>query len=70
MVVLFICLMLAVFGKLIGFAARAAWGVFKTCLVILFPIILIGMVFAGFMYVAVAVFLIVGLITLIGRAIA
>lgn len=63
---IFIILMLAVFGEMIGFSVKAAWGITKVLLYIVFlPIILIGLVFAGLVYVAVPILAIIGVITLI-----
>lgn len=63
---IFIILMLAVFGEMIGFAVKAAWSITKVLLYIVFlPIILIGLVFAGLVYVAVPILAIIGVITLI-----
>lgn len=40
---LFIFLMLGVFGKLVGLAFRATWGVTKICFRLIFlPVVLIG----------------------------
>ncbi len=50
---LFIFLMLGVFGKLVGLAFRATWGVTKICFRLIFlPVVLIGLALAGLMYIA------------------
>ena len=64
---LFIILMFLIFGKLIGFAVKAAWGISKMLLsVVLLPLILIGMVAAGLIYIAFPVLIILGVVSLIG----
>lgn len=62
---LFLIRMLGIFGKLLVFGLRAAWGVSKLLLtVVFFPVILIGMVFAGLIYLAFPILIIVGIVTL------
>ena len=62
---IFMVLLFMVFGKMLVFAVKAAWGVTKiVCTVVLFPLILIGMVVGGLIKIAVPVLLIVGVITL------
>ena len=65
---LFIILMLVVFGKLIGLAIKATWGITQIVFgVILLPLILIGLVVGGLIYVALPVLVVIGVITLIAR---
>lgn len=65
---LFMICMLGVFGKLLVFGLRAAWGVSKLLLtVVFFPVILIGMVFVGLIHLAFPILLIVGIIALLSR---
>lgn len=62
---LFLILLLVVFGKLLGFAIKASWGIIKILFtVILLPLILIGLVVVGLMYVALPVLLILGVVSL------
>ena len=62
---IFMVLLFMVFGKILVFAVKAAWGVTKiVCTVVLFPLILIGMVVGGLIKIALPVLLIVGVITL------
>ena len=66
---LFIILMIAVFGKVIGIAIKAAWGLTKVLVTIVFlPIILIVMAVSGFMTLAVIALIIGGMIALITSA--
>ena len=62
---LFAILMIMVFVKLIGFAIRAAWGISKVLVTLVFlPLILIGLVLGGLIYLALPILLVVGLVTL------
>ncbi len=63
---LFIFCMLGVFGKLFFFGLKAAWGISKFVLNIVFlPIILIVMVAGGLLSVAFPLLLIIGIIGLV-----
>ena len=65
--VLFIICMLCFVGKLFFFGIKAAWGISKMLLsVVLLPLILIGMVAAGLIYIAFPVLIIIGVVSLIG----
>lgn len=65
---LFLICMLGIFGKLLVFGLRAAWGVSKLLLIVVFfPMILSGMVFAGLIYLAFPILIIVGIVTLLSR---
>ena len=60
--ILFLLLMIVVFGKLIWLAMRAAWGITKVLFSIVFlPIVLIVLALSGLMVVALPVLIIVGL---------
>lgn len=62
---LFAILMIMVFGKLIGFAIRAAWGISKVLITLVFlPLILIGLVLGGLIYLALPILIVVGLVAL------
>jgi hypothetical protein len=66
---LFAILMVGVFGKMIGFAFRAAWGLTKVLVdLVLLPIVLIVLVFAGFLYIAFPLLIIAGIIMLVKDA--
>ena len=50
---LFVILLLVIFGKLLSFALKAAWSITKILFsVVIFPLVLIMLVVAGLMYVA------------------
>ncbi len=66
--ILFTILMLMVFGELLGFALKAAWGVTKVVLfLILLPLILIGLVVGGMIYLALPILAIAGIVMLFKR---
>lgn len=63
---LFVVLLLIIFGKLLIFAIKAAWGITKILLnIVLLPLIIIGMFAGGLTYLALIVLAIVGLVSLI-----
>lgn len=69
MTVLFFIIFFMIFGKLIGFAFKATWSIMKVMLYIVFlPLILVGMVFKGLVFVALPILLVVGLISLFETA--
>ena len=62
MTLIFIILMMVVFGKLIILAMKAAWGITKVLVtIIFFPLVLIGMVFAGAIYLAIGLLIVCGI---------
>ena len=63
---LFVVLLLTIFGKLLIFAIKAAWGITKILLnIVLLSLIIIGMFAGGLTYLALIVLAIVGLVSLI-----
>ncbi len=69
MTILFFILFFAVFGKMIGFAFRATWSLFKVLMFIVFlPLILVGFVFGGLLYIAFPILIVVGIVSLISNA--
>ena len=63
---LFTILIIVVFGKLIGFAIRATWGISKVIItLVLLPMILIVLVLGGLLSIAFPILVIVGLIALV-----
>ena len=62
---LFAICMIGFIWKLFVFGVRASWGIMKLlCTVVLFPVILIGMVVCGLLYVAFPLLIIAGVIVL------
>ena len=63
---LFFILMLAVFGKILGFAIKATWGISKIVFsVVLLPLFLIGLVLKGLLTLALPILVVIGIISLI-----
>ncbi|MBO4910164.1 MAG: hypothetical protein J5476_12880 [Lachnospiraceae bacterium] len=61
----FVILMFIVIGKLLHLAIKLAWGMTKiVCAVVFFPIILIGLAIAGFIYLAILILIVVGILSL------
>lgn len=64
--IIFIILMLIVFGKILKFAIKAAWGITKIVVsLVLLPLILVGLALSGLIIVAIPVLVVVGIIALI-----
>lgn len=62
---IFAICMFWVFGKLLIFGIKAAWGISKIFFtIILLPVLLIGMVLGGLIYLALPLVIIIGLISL------
>ena len=67
---LFNILMIGIFGKMIGLAFRATWGITKIVFsLVVLPVVAIVAAFAGLMTIALPVLLVVGIITLIANLI-
>ena len=67
MLTLFFIVLLFVFiGKMIHLAFKFAWGISKIVLAIVsFPLILVGLAIAGFMWVSIIILIIAGIISLL-----
>lgn len=64
--VLFAILMIIVFGKLLGFAIKATWGISKIVVsVVLLPLFLIGLVLKGLISIALPILIVIGVISLV-----
>ena len=62
---LFFIFLFCIFGKLFFFGMRAAWSISKLLITIVFlPVILLGMVFDGLLYLAFPILLIIGILSL------
>lgn len=69
MTLLFTIFFFLIFGKMIGFAFRATWSIFKIVMYLVFlPLILVGLLIGGFVYIALPILLVVGLISLLTNA--
>ena len=63
---IFLVMMILVFGKILGFAIRAAWGVSKiVCTVVFLPLLVVGLVLIGLVKIALPILLIVGGVSLL-----
>ncbi len=63
---LFTILTFLVFGKLLIFAVKASWGLARILVTIIFlPLVLVGLVVAGVIYLAVPLLVIAGIISLV-----
>ena len=66
---LFIIFFFMIFGRMIGFAFRATWSITKVVFFLVFlPLILVGLVIGGFIYIALPVLLVVGVVNLLTKA--
>lgn len=66
MTLIFAIMMLAVFGKLLAVAVKATWGISKVIVsCVLFPLVLIGLVVGGLMYIALPILIITGVVMLL-----
>lgn len=64
--ILFTICMIWFIGKFFVFGLKASWGILKfLCTVVFFPVILIGMVVGGLIYIALPILIIGGIIGLI-----
>ena len=64
--IIFFILMIVVFGKILKFALKAAWGISKIIVsVILLPLFLILLVLKGLLIIAFPVLIVVGLVSLL-----
>ena len=65
--ILFLIFLFGIFGKLFFFGLKAAWGLSKFVLmVVFFPVILIGMLIVGLVKLAFPLLLIFGVIAMFG----
>ncbi len=64
---IFTILMFVIFGKILFFAIKAAWGITKILFAIVFlPVVLIVLALMGLFYIAMPVLAVIGLIALFG----
>lgn len=63
---LFMILLIAVFGKVLIFALKAAWGITKILFTVVFlPVILVGLVIGGLLSIAFPLLVVAGIILLV-----
>lgn len=64
--ILFIICMIWFIGKFFIFGLRASWGILKLlCTVVFFPVILIGMVVGGLLYIAFPILIVGGIVAFV-----
>jgi hypothetical protein len=67
LILLFTVMMISVFGRLLIWGIRAAWGIGKMIFsLILLPIVLIGLACTGMIYIALVVLVVCGVVTFVG----
>lgn len=65
---IFIILMFIVFGRILKFAIKAAWGMSKViCSIVLLPLFLICLVFKGLVEIALPILIVVGIISFLSE---
>ena len=65
LLLLFVFCMIWFIGKFLIFGVKASWGIMKLlCTVVFFPVILIGLVVGGLLYIAFPLLIVVGIIAL------
>ncbi|MCR5330922.1 MAG: hypothetical protein K6E62_07010 [Lachnospiraceae bacterium] len=69
MITLFVILMFMFFGKMIIFGIKAAWGLGKFVIgLILLPVLIIGVIAAGLVYLALPLLAITGVVLMVRKA--
>ena len=61
---LFAFCMIWFIGKFLIFGVKASWGIMKLLCTVFFPVILIGLVVGGLLYIAFPLLIVVGIIAL------
>ena len=66
---IFSIMMAVIFGRLLAFSVRFAWGIGRVLVTLLFmPLLLIGLAVRGLMYIAIPVLILVGISGLLGTS--
>ena len=66
---IFSIMMAVIFGRLLAFSVRFAWGIGRLLVTLLFmPLLLIGLAVRGLMYIAIPVLILVGISGLLGTS--
>ena len=64
--IIFIILMFVVFGKVLKFAIKAAWGITKIIVsLVVLPLVLVGLVLSGLLALALPILVVLGIIAFI-----
>ena len=63
---LFVILMLVIFGKVLKFAIKMTWGIAKIVVtLVLLPVILVGLVLSGLIVLALPILIVMGIIVFV-----
>lgn len=63
---IFMVILFSVFGRLFIFGLKAAWGISKLIITVLFlPVVLIGMFLHGFVFLAIIALVVMGIASLV-----
>lgn len=66
----FIILLIVVFARILGIAIKAAWGLTKIILtLVMLPVVIIAIALSGFIYLALIILIITGIVSLISAMI-
>lgn len=69
MTLVFLILMVWIFGKMVGFAVKATWGLTKILLnLVLLPLTLLGLLIGGLVQIAFPILIIAGIVMLVREA--
>ena len=69
MTLIMMIMFFVVFGKLLGFALKVGWSVFKIAAYLIFlPAIVLMMIFGGLLYLAVPILIVAGITSMAARA--
>ena len=67
--ILFFFMFFIIFGKMIGFALKASWSIFKAVMYLIFcPFILVMLVVGGLIYVAFPLLIVIGIVGILRNA--
>ncbi len=64
---LFTIFIFCIVGKIIGFAFRATWNIFKTLLFLALPVFLVAVIIGGLIHLALPILVVVGVIALVAK---
>ena len=65
--IMFMVAMIYVAGKMLVWGLKATWGIMKfICTVILLPLFIVGLFFMGFIYLAIPILIIAGIVAIVG----
>ncbi|MBO4844740.1 MAG: hypothetical protein J5525_00270 [Lachnospiraceae bacterium] len=69
MITLLIIISMAIMFKILVFGLKAAWGIARLLLtLIVFPVIMVGLLMAGLIYLAIPILIIAGIIALVSSS--